>query len=158
MEPDALVFAALLVQEQGDEGDVENEAYGSAPEDATRDVVIDADRRAESKRRQRAARTKDVQDERRKACGYGKPPAEAQVIGHQETTECVHRNDDENDHDTEAVTADEIALDTCAIDDGKKREYPIEIEQPCGDLQRLWLHPIEPLAKVDVHRCQVWQK
>ncbi|MEY5039914.1 MAG: hypothetical protein RLZZ48_683 [Actinomycetota bacterium] len=158
MEPDALVFSALLVEEQGNQSYIEDEADSPAPKDATRDVVIDADRRAESKRRQRAARTKDVQDERRKACGYGKPPAEAQVIGHQETTECVHRNDDENDHDTEAVTADEIALDTCAIDDGKKREYPIEIEQPCGDLQRLWLHPIEPFAKVDVHRCQVWQK
>ena len=48
VEPDALVFSALLVEEQGNQSDIENEADGSAPKDATRDVVVDANGRSES--------------------------------------------------------------------------------------------------------------
>lgn len=146
------------MEEQGRQCHVEDQSDGRPAEDTPGEVIVDADRRAEGERGERATSGENVENERRKCGRYGELPAETTIIGHQQSTECIQRHDSEDDENAETKSADDVTLDARSIDDREQREDTVDVQEPCGDLQCLRLHSIEPFAQVDTHRRQVWQK
>jgi len=141
VEPDALMFLALRVQEQGDERDVEGKADDSGSEQAISqrgaDVGIDH----------------EVDDERTDCGGNAQPIAEALVVGHEQSTGGIEADDRQADQDSTWITKSQVVHLATTIEEVDETEESVEVEQPRRNLQRLWLHSVEPLLEVDLRHA-----
>ena len=65
----------------------------------------------------------------------------------------MRRNNDQSVKETKLVDHPDIANLHLAIHEICKSKEPIQIEQPCSNLQGLWLHSVEPFFNIDIaHR------
>lgn len=147
--PDFLVASTLRMQNQRTQRNLKDQTKGAA---ATQFAV---------KRGRHATGVLKIgigpksQHERRERRGYCELITKFQVVGHEQTRECVQCNNDQADYQAKRKSITDIPQIIGRVDDADQGEKTVQIEQHRRDLQSLGLHAVEPFAPINIQHVSI---